>query len=457
LHSDCATSALHLAKHVFLSGCEVNTQKLRAVPVLLTVMLVLGVLSACGEEESNRTFAPETDGSSQLSTNTPMPTSTIPPLDRQPGESPGELADAKELFQQSGSAEAITSGAEAISIVTVQTGRARNLPIRRSPSILAVAAPDGSTCLILDRSAAVPSVQLYRADGTLVAKWSPKPVSATPQASPTAQSREIETGDEVAWKQDSSGVTIAISGVGVFVADKELKMQEVRAGRFSTVTSLAWSPTGQSIAMGTWNPQQRSAAILTVGLQQLDSAGTLVFSLPDGDGRYIRSLAWGSEKVGLVFALRAISSNFALPNDLYFLPRFGEPMRLLASAGIAAPAAVVDQVAIAGNGSTVAFSILIPGSAGLRFHSIWLTDALAPASTKANTTGLRRINEIRWTKDGVSISGTRRAQANGAAFQVAVVEQLSTTGPVEIAAERSDPTPLASPVASPLAASPETD
>jgi hypothetical protein len=221
------------------------------------------------------------------------------------------------------------------------------------------------------------------------------------------------------------------------------------------VTAVAWSPTGQSIALGTWNNAQKSSAIVTVGAESLDSGGTRIFAMPEGDGRYIRSLAWGSERVGLVFALRAATSNFSLPNDLYFLPRFGEPMRLLASAGIAAPAAVVDQVAIAGNGTTVAFSILIPGTVGLRFHSVWVTDVLAPSPTQANTAGIRRVLDIRWTADGVLISGTRRAQRDGSAYQIAVVERLSSSKPVEIAADRSAPTPLASPAASPAAATPE--
>lgn len=428
-----------------------KTQRLRIILILTTALLLMGALAACGDEESDRTFAPETGGAGLVSTSTPMPTSTVPPLDRQPGESPGESDDPSKLFQQTGSAEVMTAGWEDVSLVTVPSGKSRDLPVRRGPSILAVAAPDGTACLVLDRSESLPSVRLYRGDGSLVARWSPKVTRATPQASPSPGSRMIVTGDEISWKQDGTGAVIAIAGEGVFVTDKELNVREVQAGRQNAVTAVAWSPTGQSIAIGTWNLQQKSAAIITVGVQSLDSPGTRVFSLPEGDGRYVRSLVWGSERVGLIFALRAISSNFALPNDLYFLPRFGEPMRLLASAGIAAPAAVVDQVAIAGNGSTVAFSILVPGSAGLRFHSIWLTDALAPASTRANTIGIRRVNEIRWTQAGVSISGTRRAQTDGSAFQVAVVERLSAVEPVEIAAERSKPTPLASPLASPLA------
>ena len=51
-------------------------------------------------------------------------------------------------------------------------------------------------------------------------------------------------------------------------------------------------------------------------------------------------------------------------------------------------------------------------------------------------------------------SGIRRSQKDGSAYQIAVVERLSGSEPVEITSERSEPTPLASPQASPVAATP---
>ena len=181
--------------------------------------------------------------------------------------------------------------------------------------------------------------------------------------------------------------------------------------------------------------------LTTVSVQSPDSPGTSVLALPEGDGRYVRSLAWGSEKVGLVFALRAASSNFSLPNDLYYLPRFGQSMQLLATAGIAAPAAVVDEVAVAQNGTTVAFTVLIPGQVGLRFHSVWVTDALSPAPVQADTSGLRRVTVLEWTTDGLAVSGTRRTQEDGAAYQIAVVERLGAEKSKQVSADRSAAAP----------------
>ena len=113
---------------------------------------------------------------------------------------------------------------------SLATGKAQNVPVRRGSSVLAAAAPNGSACLVIDRTSGTVAVRLYLPDGSLVATWSPKPSHATPVASPVAQSNTIGTGDEIVSKPDSSGAAVAIAGVGVFVADSGLKMREVQAG-----------------------------------------------------------------------------------------------------------------------------------------------------------------------------------------------------------------------------------
>jgi hypothetical protein len=121
---------------------------------------------------------------------------------------------------------------------------------------------------------------------------------------------------------------------------------------------------------------------------------------------------------------------------------------------VAAPAAVIDQIAVAGNGTTVAFTVLIPGEVGLRFHSVWVTDAVAPGLIQADTSGLRRVTDVVWTTVGLTVSGTRRTQQDGAAYQVAVVDRLTADASKQISADRSAATPVASPVASPAPATP---
>ena len=444
-----------MAKHRVLAIFAMFVRSFRPVP-LVAVLFVILLLGACGSDDSeDRSFAPEAGDNASLPTDTPLPTETAPPIDRQPGEADADVdVPASKLFDQTGPAAAITSGLQAISIVQIENGNTEVLPLPRGTSTVAQVSPDGSRCLVIDRSEGEIAVRLFDADGSVIAEWTPES-NATPEASPVLRAAATQTGDRIAWLPDGTQAALALSGLGVFVADTDLKMREIDTGS-SAVTSIAWSPTGQSIAVATWNAETRSAAIETVATGSPDGVATSVFALAEGDGRYVRSLAWGSERVGLVFALRTVNSSFTLPNDLYFLPRFGEPMRLLASAGVAAPAAVVDQVAIAGNGTTVAFTVLVPGEAGLRFHSVWATDALEPAATQADSSGIRRVNDIQWTPQGLMISGIRRTQDDGTAYQIAVVEQLSAEEPREIASDRSAATPLASPQASPVEATPES-
>jgi hypothetical protein len=410
------------------------------LPAMLSLLIVLLALAACGggEDDSNRTFAPETGGGTVEQTPTVGPTLTAPPIDRQPGEGVAIATASDTLFKETGPASAIASGIDQVTIVNLDNGKAHDLPVRRSSAVLAVAAPDGSQCLVIDRSGTTVEVRLYGREGKELASWSPKsaatPVAATPEPTAAPGPKIIQTGDHIAWKKDGSGAIVSVGGVGIFLTDDKLKMTEVKAAQSLIVTAVAWSPSEESIAVGAWDGAHQAAVLTTVSVQ---------------------SLAWGSEKVGLVFALRAASSNFSLPNDLYYLPRFGQPMQLLATAGIAAPAAVVDEVAIARNGTTVAFTILIPGQVGLRFHSVWVTDALSPAPVQADTSGLRRVSELEWGTDGLAVSGTRRAQENGAAYQIAVVERLDAEKSDQINADRSPATPIASPVASPVAATPK--
>jgi hypothetical protein len=432
--------------------------KFGRIPGMLALVIILLAMAACGggDDDSNRTFAPETGGGTVEQTPTAGPTLTAPPIDRQPGEGAAIATASDSLFKETGPASAIASGIDQVSIVNLDNGKARDLPVQRSSAVLAVAAPDGSRCLVIDRSGSAVALRLYGREGKELASWSPKisatPVAATPETSAPPSLKLIQTGDHIAWTRDGSAAIVSVSGVGVFLADNRLKMTEIKTARSLTVTAVAWSPTEQSIAIGAWDSAHQSAILTTVSVQALESPGTPVLSLREGDGRYVRSLAWGSEKVGLVFALRAASSNFSLPNDLYYLPRFGQPMQLLATAGIAAPAAVVDQVAVARNGTTVAFTVLIPGQVGLRFHSVWVTDALSPAPVQADTSGLRRVTELEWTSKGLAVSGTRRTQENGADFQIAVVERLGAEKSQQVSADRSPATPIASPVSSPIPA-----
>ena len=428
------------------------------IRTIFPLLVLLMMLAACGSdsgEKDDRSFAPETKGESTIPTNTPAPTSTLAPLDLQPGEDASSDTDGGELFDQSGPYVSVVSGLNELSVVDVDSGEATPLSVQRSSAILVTVSPDGQLTLIIDRTNGQLELRLLNAKGDQTAGWSPSN-DQSPVATPTSAQAVNQTGDRVAWTKDSSHAAFWIAGVGLFVADRDLQVSRVTDQSIENVTAIAWSPTGQSIAIGLWHSALKSASIVSVGIGALDATPSTVIQTADGDGRFVRSLAWGNERVGLVFTLRSTGANMSQPNDLYMVPRFGEPMRLLASAGVAAPAAVVDHLAIANDGSTVAFSVLVPGEVGMRFHSVWVTDASSPSPFRATTIGLRRISDLVWTEQGLVAVGTRRGEDDKGTFQLAVVERLSLEAPKSIAVEQSAVTPVGSPIASPVAATPET-
>ena len=409
-------------------------------------LLLAFILAACGAEEQDREFAPEISDDQVLETPTPQWTTTPQPLDRQPGESGAETPDIASLIEQVGPARAVGFGLRELAVLTVEDGDTASTGLPRQSGSIAGVAPDGSLVLTIDRSGGAVQVVATDASGSEVATWRPQ-IDATPGATPV-DAPSIQSGDLIVWNHQSDRAIVAIEQVGVYIADRELNLTPIAPARSFTLTAAAWAPTGSSIALGSWDADRQAARILTAALQD---PGRIVpvLELADGDGRFVRSMAWGNERVGLVFALRSLNAGFSFPSDLYHLPRFGQSMRLLATAGAAAPAAVIDQIAIAGDGSTVAYTVLIPGEIGFRYHSLWIADATSPDPVRIETSGVRRVSNLVWTSRGLAVVGARRESTDEALFQASVVELVTADGLTAIGEVRSEATPIASPRASP--------
>jgi hypothetical protein len=280
-------------------------------------------------------------------------------------------------------------------------------------------------------------------DGDDAETWSPQ-TTASPEATPTSIT-QTTAQDLVAWSSDSGHVAFWLSDLGLFIADAELNVQAVPSDDWGTATALAWSPSGLSLAIGLWLDESRSAVIRSIALESPNADPGQLMATAEGDGRFVRSLAWGNEQVGILFALRSVGEGSSAPNDLYMVPRFGDPMRLVASAGVAAPAAAIDQIALAQDGKTIAFTVLVPGEVGLRLHSLWVTDATAPRPVQVPLEGVRRVNDLAWGEIGLILVGTRRIQGEDGVLVQSVVEAIGVDSSENIVTESTPATPVASP------------
>ena len=202
---------------------------------------------------------------------------------------------------------------------------------------------------------------------SVAGRATPIPLEASDlaQATPVTSLDVLQLGDRLAWAPDNQHVIVAVAGMGNWLMDTAGTQTPLTISTELSVTAITWSMSGQSFALGTWDPDTRSAAILTLSLQNPAGSPATVLALPVNDGRYIRSMVWGTEDVGVVFSLRSTTGDMTASNDLYSVRRLGSSMVLIASAGVAAPIAAIDQVALADNGTTIAFAIQVPGRGGI--------------------------------------------------------------------------------------------
>lgn len=419
---------------------------LRYIVVLL--VLTLG-LAACGNSsDDNRSFAPEIRGEDTVPTDTPPPTATIPGIDAQPNEGNTSDAATAELFGSTGPAQAVLAGLTTVALVTVDSGATVSTDVPNAQSTSSSVSPDGTRLITIDRSSGAPVVTM-RLIGAEAGTPQPVATVEATSATPAAAISQIQLGDRIAWAPDNQHVVVAVAGAGVWLLDTAGNQTALSVASESAITAIAWSMSGQSVALGLWNNGSHSSVIATLSLQNPDASPVPILSLPESDGRYIRSMAWGTEQVGVLFALRSATGDMTVSNDLYSVRKLGEPMRLIASAGVAAPIAAIDQIALADNGTTVAFAVQVPGEVGLKFDSIWVTDVTGTGAVRANTSGLRRIAELEWTPRGLVVVGTRRVLDDGNGYVLNAVEIVSANAPVSITVDRSPATPVGSPEVSP--------
>ncbi|HQY30753.1 MAG TPA: hypothetical protein PK691_05680 [Thermomicrobiales bacterium] len=430
-----------------------HTIPIRTLYVTICLVLLATLLAACGSSSpDDRSFAPEASGNTPEATSSPPPTTTPEQVDLQPNEGSAAGVDIAALAAATGPITSMTSGLAQVEVTNLGDGTIRDLDLSRTGSKLISASPDGSYLLVLDRSSGHPVLSLVSTDGkqTVVKLES----DATPEATPVPALAVIQLGDVIVWSPDGSQAAVAIAGRMVARVGSDGSVHPIAIPQAAMVTMMTWSLSGQSLALGLWNREQNSAAIATLGVGAISGIPKTILTLAENDGRLIRSMAWGSDAVGIVFALRSAASDLTQANDLYGIRRLGDAMRLVASAGVAAPIAAVDQVAIAADGTTLAFSVQVPGQVGLRFDSIWIMDATASGVARLSTTGIRKVTEMEWTSRGLVIVGIRRVLKGDNGYQIAVVEQISGEAPVLIAQDKSPATPVASPVASPAAITP---
>ena len=243
--------------------------------------------------------------------------------------------------------------------------------------------------------------------GSVVAR-----IDATGKASATPVTRAAHGRQSIDWSPQGDRVLAQLQPADIveFAADGDSAPVPLDFGGASgSVIEPAWSPTGQNIAFIAESDDGE-----TRSLQMLDTVtgkiSTLVTPLRD---RLVVDFAWLPDGVSLLFTEGGVPGSAITGIDLWRVDANGENRALVASAGTVAPVARIANISPSPDGRSVAYSVLVPGSAGPVVDSIWVRSLSSGVGFRIPLPSIASVDEIWWTNEGLVVSVVTRGTVEG--------------------------------------------
>ncbi len=337
---------------------------------------------------------------------------------------------------------------------------ARFVAINSSPSGDRVAAVTTSA----SGTTSAPTVDLivFDRDGKMLETWNaivaPEMSGSTPVAGATSTSA-AEIDLMVDWGAQGNRIVVASPGGQIAIAalGGEAAPIQTPAG-VASIRDVEWSPRGDTIAL------------LTAGNDDLTRIGLIdpsvaspefqvVVPVDDSaeDGQ-IRSFSWLPDGSGLVYLTGSGDYTDAAGGQLFSVNLETKEQRLVATAGQGGPSATIVDFSISPDGKAVAYTIMLPDAGVWRFNSLWVRSLRDQRAIRLPVGDVIEVNAIWWIDRGMLWG---QAGSDGEQIRELFVRLTPGGDPtailaVEVAtgASQQDGTPVASPEATPGAATP---
>jgi hypothetical protein len=414
---------------------------------LLSALMVLVVLVACADDDSDRQFAGE-DQATGHPGQTPVQVIATQPLG-----TPAAVASPIEEDQMFAIRGSETVTAIIIDDVVYRYNTADDqvttLPVGPGYQPWLADVSSGSEYLAVLVSPVDSLVQWK----ILVFDGSAELIHELPvvggRASPVASSEVVATGTGgIDWSPDGMTIAVALPTGGLYAVGFDGIVEQMSPPRrVSRPGDLAWSPTGSAIAFAN-RPDSRSGLGLSLATTTAYPIDPVQLLRPDPTGnRSVRYVEWtpdGSEVIAIVDR----KETGGVRGDVFSLETAGSQPRLIWSSGLHTMAGA-DAISVSPDGSLLA--VLSSNDDGESI--IILRQIGGPSEVQRLLEVAVENGVILWTNDGVVVAGEPATRPDGDSpapvfiriDESGSVEQIGPAGTPE-----ASPQPVASPEATPV-------
>ncbi len=376
------------------------------MPLLATVVIVFGV-SGCGSaNDPGPRFANEPPPSSE-----PKIRESVPPSPRaqiaSPVASPIALAELlaprgapKRLyFMMSDALWSASPSLKHIQSVMVPKKGDDIRDVATSPN------GDRAAVLIQTTSGGKPSASVLIVDAVGNVQQRVDGLEATLSAS-------ADAAKEIDWSPQGDQLLVAFSPgglVSVPTGGNGKPIALTGQGEVPSLAAAAWSPTGEAVAFLSPSTAGQASGLYLLAIA-LKTSHPVVLVGSSNEGRSVSNLAWEPDGRTILFVQRTSLGQRTIA-DLWSIRSDGTGLRVVATAGMAAPVAQITTIAPSPDGAAVAYTVSVPNGDGTRFDSMWIRQlgATAPAARRLPVPEGRAVTNLWWTASGLVFGAVSEA------------------------------------------------
>jgi hypothetical protein len=420
--------------------------------VLTSVLVAATVaLSACADDNTDRRFANETPPTVNPSLFTPTPVPAAVTITVETG--PAILSpEALVISRGAPSHFYVVSGDELLAFTA--DGSSHKSVWKGKPGELrdVASSPSGDRAALLTKTDGRYDVVVIDSSGKAIKKFD-RVKRLLVNGTPTPASGAGR--DLIDWSPQGNQLLTAFSDGGIvrlpMNADPSVILEP---GKAPGPIEAVWSPAGDSIAFVDRVDSKSAARLFVVGTNGKNNEPTELYPHGETTTSSVVDATWLPNASAVLFTKTSPEDELPQGGDLFEVPAKGGIVSLVASSGRAAPVAAIEDVVVAPNGRSIAYTVVVPGEAAPEFHSLWVQQLGTNSASRISTPAGEAVTDVWFVANGIAYRTVPSEPKNGEKDSVAVYivgndlnrRQVFATGSLAPA------TPEASPVASPFRA-----